>query len=333
LGAGRLGMYGYNPRLAHWLRDAVKQFDAVVISGIWMYHTLAASTAAIKAAIPYFVYVHGALDPWFRRRYPTKHVKKALYWKLVEARVFRRAARIVFTSEEERILARNAFEPYHCEEKVIAYGTARPPVATDQQRREFRATIADLGDRPYLLYLGRLHEKKGIDLLVKAFSREPLLAATHLLIAGPGESARTIVLREMAEKSPAKDRIHWIGPVYGEQKWAALRGADALVLPSHCENFGISIAEALGCGVPVLISNKVNTWREIESSAAGFVDEDDDAGTARLLRNWAAAPVEKKDAMRATATRCFERHFLIDRGAEQLYRELLEVTRLSSNNR
>lgn len=326
LGAGKLGIYGYNPALARWLNAEVKRFDVVVISGIWMYHSFALRAAAAKAGVPYLIYVHGALDPWFKKYYPAKHLKKAVYWKLIEGRVFRDAAAVIFTTEEERILARNAFHPYHCEEKVIAYGTAWPPQVVDGElERHFRRWLPELRNDPYLLYLGRIHEKKGIDLLIKAFAEERLLAKTHLVIAGPGESTTATALRELANRSPVRERIHWTGPIYSELKWGAIRGADALVLSSHCENFGISVAEALGCGIPVLISNKVNIWREVESNGAGIVDDDDPPGTARLLKKWASLPVERRAAMRAAASRCFEKHFLIQRGAEQLHCTLTDV--------
>jgi glycosyltransferase involved in cell wall biosynthesis len=331
LGAGKLGMYGYNPALARWLESEVKSFDVVVISGIWMYHTLAASSAARKAGIPYLIYVHGALDPWFRKYYPAKHLKKTAYWKLVEGRIFQDAARVIFTTEEERLLAQDAFRPYRCREQVVAYGTTRPPAASDEVMEKFRESIPGLSANPYLLYLGRIHEKKGIDLLLKVFEGEPLLATTHLVIAGPGDSSRAMALRELANKSPARERIHWTGPIYSERKWGAIHGADALVLLSHCENFGISIAEALGCGIPVLISNKVNIWREVESSHAGFVENDDLPGAARLLKRWATLPLEEQTAMRAAAPKCFDQHFLIERGAEQLRRVLLDIT-LGSRN-
>ena len=327
LGMGKLGMYGYNAALARWLKSEVKRFDAVVVSGIWMYHSFITRAAAGTAGVPYLIYVHGALDPWFKKYYPAKHLKKTLYWKLIEARVFQDAARVIFTTEEERVLARNAFRPYRCVEQVISYGTAQPPHGTGGVvERQFRLSMPELKNDPYLLYLGRIHEKKGIDLVIKAFGEEPLLAQTHLVIAGPDGSAAAASLRELAKQSPAKERIHWIGPIYSERKWGAIRGADALVLPSHCENFGISVAEALGCGVPVLISNKVNIWREVESSGAGLVEDDDRSGTALLLRNWASLPIDKKTEMRAAATRCFEQHFLIQRGAEELNRTLAEVT-------
>jgi hypothetical protein len=105
LGAGKFGMYGYNAALARWLKSEVKRFDVVVVSGIWMYRSFATSAAAGKAGVSYLIYVHGALDPWFKKYYLVKHLKKTLYWKLIESSVFQDAARVVFTTEEERMLA------------------------------------------------------------------------------------------------------------------------------------------------------------------------------------------------------------------------------------
>jgi len=85
--------------------------------------------------------------------------------------------------------------------------------------------------------------------------------------------------------------------------------------------------------VPVLISNKVNIWREVESEGAGIIDEDDQLGTARLLGTWASLAVERKTEMRAAASRCFEQHFLIQRGAEELHRTLVDVTLNSPKQR
>jgi glycosyltransferase involved in cell wall biosynthesis len=325
LGAGGLGKYGYNAKLWRWLNAEITRFDVVVISSIWLFHSFAARAAAIKAKVPYILYVHGALDPWFKKHYPVKHLKKALYWKLIEARVFRDAAAVVFTTEEERLLARNAYHPYVCKERVISYGTASPPdTATNEPQQQFRRAVKGLGESPYLLYLGRLHEKKGIDLLLKSFEVQLPLAETHLVIAGPGESH---ALQRDARASIAADRIHFIGPVYSDKKWAALRGADALVLPSHAENFGISVAEALGCGVPVLISNKVNIWREVQSTGAGFINNDDLAGTTRSLGQWASLSPDAKSKMRSAARLCFEQHFDIQRGAHELLSLLGAITR------
>lgn len=332
LGAGGLGKYGYNSKLRRWLNAEITRFDVVVISSIWLFHSFATRAAAVRADVPYILYVHGALDPWFKRHYPIKHLKKIVYWKLIEARVFRDAAAVVFTTEEERLLARNAYRPYVCNERVISYGTASPPgTFINGPQQQFRRAVNGLGESPYLLYLGRLHEKKGIDLLLKSFGGESSLAGTHLVVAGPGESRTAHDLQRDARASVAADRIHFIGPVYSDKKWAALRGADALVLPSHAENFGISVAEALGCGVPVLISNKVNVWREVQSKGAGFVNDDDLAGTTRSLRQWASLSPEAKSKMRSAARLCFEQHFDIQRGAHELLNLLGAITRQLPN--
>jgi glycosyltransferase involved in cell wall biosynthesis len=101
-----------------------------------------------------------------------------------------------------------------------------------------------------------------------------------------------------------------------------LNAAEAFVLPSHQENFALSVAEALACGVPVLISNRVNIWREVQQDAAGFVEPDDAAGTQRLLRRWLATSPTERDTMRTNARRCYQQHFEIDQAARSLLRIL-----------
>jgi glycosyltransferase involved in cell wall biosynthesis len=97
--------------------------------------------------------------------------------------------------------------------------------------------------------------------------------------------------------------------VSGDLKWGAFHAAEAFVLPSHQENFGFSVVEALACGLPVLISDKVNIWREIEQDRAGLVESDDLDGTVRLLRGWTAMATEFHQPMRLSALRCFLSRF------------------------
>ena len=107
-----LGRYRYSPQLIPWLRQNHRKYDCVIVNGIWQFHSLACWVALRKTETPYVVFTHGMLDPWFRRHYPLKHLKKWLYWHWAEYRVMRDAKVVLFTSEEERSLAAKSFWPY-----------------------------------------------------------------------------------------------------------------------------------------------------------------------------------------------------------------------------
>jgi glycosyltransferase involved in cell wall biosynthesis len=324
LGPGR-GSYGYMPRFTRWINDRHRDYDAVIVHGLWQYNSFGVWRALRGTATPYFVFPHGMLDPWFNRTYPLKHVKKLLYWPWAEYRVLRDAAAVLFTSEEERRLARESFSPYKAKEIVVNYGTAAPDVDLATARENFFNHFPSLRGKRFLLYLGRLHEKKGCDLLIESFvqTRPGGGAAGHLVIAGPaGHQDYLQRLKHLA--ADAETSITFCGMLSGNLKWGALGAADGFVLPSHQENFGIAVVEALACATPVLISNKVNIWREIVNDGAGFADEDDLTGVTRLLRRWIEVPAAERDTMRANARACFERRFEINRAVDSLLRVLQE---------
>ena len=116
--------------------------------------------------------------------------------------------------------------------------------------------------------------------------------------------------------------ITFTGMLAGRRKWGAFSAAEAFILPSHQENFGIAVVEALACGTPVLISNKVNIWREIAAGEAGYVENDDLTGTARLIDRWMGTSPDVRAAMKEKAQQCFARHFEIDRAADSLLKVL-----------
>ena len=313
LGPGR-GSYGYAPRFSDWIKERRSNYDAVIVHGIWQYSSFGVWRALAGTNTPYFVFPHGMLDPWFNRTYPLKHLKKLLYWPWGEYRVLRDAAAVLFTSEEERRLARESFRLYHCNERVVNYGTAAPQ-NLDGAREKFFGAFPQLRDRPFFLFLGRLHEKKGCELLIEAFAQ--LEKSSRLVVAGPcSDDGYLRRLREMA--TSAGDSIIFPGMLTGDVKWGALSAADAFVLPSHQENFGIAVAEALACGTPVLISNKINIWREIETDGAGYVENDDLPGTINLLKRWLGTPETSRAEMGENARKCFAARFEIERATDSL---------------
>jgi len=305
------GGYGWTPVLGNWLRSHGPDYAGVFVHGLWQWQGEGTRLGLRGSGTPYWVFPHGMLDPWFRKNFPWRHARKTLYWKLRESRVVRDAAGVIFTSEEEQVRGRTTFAPWHVkQEAVIPLGTTAPPQMGGESCVGFLERFPALRGKRLLLFLGRLHEKKGGDLLIEAFRL--VAPPLHLVFAGPWASARLETQwRALADGLP----VTFTGPLYGGDKWAALAAAESFTLPSHQENFGIAVAEALAAGVPVLLSKSVNIWREIVEDEAGLAEPDDLDGTCRLLQRWLAAD---QAAMRLAARRCFAARFDIRRTAENL---------------
>ena len=244
----------------------------IIAHGLWQWPGLEAMRIHQKTKLPYLVFPHGMLDPWFKKTYPLKHFKKQIYWWLRQGEILRRANAVCFTTKEESLLAQDTFWPSRFHSVVTGLGVEDPPVKNLQTEQEFFVKFPLLKNKRILLYLGRFHEKKGVDLLLNAWSPKPNKDEI-LVLAGPEtKDSHFLKLKKIASQN--RESIIWTGMLEGEQKWSMLRLADSLILPSHQENFGISIVEALSHGIPVLITNKVNIWREIKNYHAGFVCDD-----------------------------------------------------------
>lgn len=309
LGPAR-GNYGHADTLLPWLRANHGRFDAVIVNGLWQYQGYACRKALRGTKTPYFVFPHGMLDPWFKRRYPLKHLKKWLYWPWGEYLVLRDAAATLFTCEEEKALAPQSFWLYSTHAVVTGLGTSAPAVDLDIAREEFLRGHPELRSKRIVLYMGRIHPKKGCDLLLQAFAQACKGAPEwHLLMVGPDQVAWQAELQQMSSSLGIGERVTWAGPHMGSSKWAALAAAEVFALPSHQENFGIAVVEALACGKPVLISDKVNIWREIQQDQAGLVSADTAQATAGLLRKWSSLNEGERAAYSQRAQLCFQKHF------------------------
>jgi len=322
LGAG-LTSYRYSSKLLPWLKKQGGDYDRVIVNGIWQYLSFAAWLRYAGSSIPYYVFPHGMLDPWFKETFPLKHLKKWLYWPWAEYRVLRNAAAVIFTSEEERSQARKSFWLYRCREKVSPLGVEAPPISSNA-KSEFLSRYPQLQNTRIFLFLGRLHPKKGCDMLLEAFAQMRSNDSISLILAGPDQVGWESDLRRQVTRLHLTNRVVFTGMLEGSMKQGAFANAEAFVLPSHQENFGISVVEALAARVPVLISNRVNIWREIEADRAGYVESDDLAGTTRLLQRWIGTAPAEREMVRENARRCFEQRFEIDRAVESLLQILNE---------
>lgn len=319
--------YGYAAELVPWLQAQRNTFDAVIVHGLWQYQSLGAWRALHDGPIPYLVYPHGMLDVWFKRAHPLKHAKKWLYWPWADFRVLRDAAAVCFTAENERRRARESFWLYRAREKIVPVGIVAPPADADRQRAAFFAAHPGLREQPFLLFLGRVHPKKGVDLLLQAYARTwrdagrgPIVA-----IAGPGEPGYRAQLQRTAREIGLGERVQWLPMLSGDVKWGAFRACEAFALFSHQENFGVAVVEAMACGRPVLISDAVAIAGEIAADGAGIVDSDTTDGAARALACWRDLGTERRERMGHAAAAAFMRRYEIGRAAEGLARVIDEV--------
>jgi glycosyltransferase involved in cell wall biosynthesis len=291
----------------------------VIVHGLWQYNGYGVYKALKNTNIPYYVFPHGMLDPWFKREYPLKHIKKYVYWFLVQYSVLKYAKAVLFTCEEEKILAKESFWPYKVNEAVVNYGTTLSDIAHSSHADDFFNEYSDLREKRLFLFLSRIHEKKGCDLLIQAFATfaedNPDI---HLVMAGPDQTGWQSDLERLARDLGIAERITWAGMLKDEIKWGAIKAAEVFVLPSHQENFGIAVAEALAVGTPVLVSGKVNIWREIDTMQAGFVAEDTLEGTKQLIWAWLNSPSEQKAVMKRNAILCYEQKFNIAQASKNL---------------
>ena len=326
------GFWAYNKNLGLWLSENISRFDVVIVHGLWLYYGYAVRKAVeqnTRKNLQLLVMPHGMLDPYFQKASGRriKAIRNTFYWSIIERHLVNNADGLLFTCEEEKELAKTTFKIYKPKkELVIGLGVDQPPVYEISMKDAFSRKCPEIGSKPYLLFLSRIHEKKGADLSIKAFEKtySPFVSTSPytipmLVIAGPGmDNEYGAYIRSLADKSLLSKFIVFPGMLTGPAKWGAFYNCEAFILPSHQENFGIAIIEALACGKPVLISNKVNIWREIAKEKVGFVSTDDEVGALKMMDYYKNLSAGDKILLKTLAIEAYQQNFSTSRAAEKL---------------
>jgi glycosyltransferase involved in cell wall biosynthesis len=261
--------FKYSRPLALWLNANVKSFDVVHIHAVFNHACLAAASACRRHGVPYVVRPLGTLDPWSMKQ---KSLRKILFWNLAGKRMLRQAAAVHYTTRTEQTAAEGSLSLNHG--TVIPLGVETDLSARLNGSELISHKLPNLTGCRYVLVLSRLHPKKGLDVLVDAFTSlvgKKAIQGWKLVLAGDGPTDYVQQLKKAVAAKNAEDYVLFPGWLEGEAKDAFLRHADLLALPSYHENFGLCIIEALAFGVPVLVSSQVALASEIEASGAGWV--------------------------------------------------------------
>lgn len=276
------------PLYAALARD-LPQADIVHLHSLYLFHDWAAGRICRRVGVPYIVRPHGTLDPYIWRRHRAR--KQVMEWAF-QNRVLRHAAAIHYTTEEEMRLAAPCAQgapgvvvPLGVE--LDAYDSLPPP-------DRFFARHPETRGKRIVLFLSRLHEKKGLDILAASFGRiAKTFPDAHLVLAGPDDGMGAKA-DEWLRNAGVADKATRTGMIEGEEKGAALAAASVFVLPSYSENFGIAVLEAMAAGLPVAISDQVNLWREVERGGAGLVSPCDADAFTGLLERLLGDPAEAR---------------------------------------
>lgn len=329
----------YGAKLVPWLLQNLERFDVVLVEGLWLYYSHAAGLAVRKykaqnkdSKLRLLVMPHGMLDPYFQKApdRKLKAIRNWIYWKIFESRVINNADGVMFTCEEELLLARQPFRPYKPKRELnVGFGIQAPPSFHGDMKREFQEACPAVKDLPFILFLSRINEKKGVDLLIEGYAAIWRPDVPKLVIAGPGlDTSYGKRVMAMVTERKLEHSVFFPGMLSGNKKWGAFYSCEAFVLCSHQENFGIAVVEALACHKPVLISNQVNIWKEIIREEAGLVGDDNIAGAENLLRSWINMSGEKKTAMIGRTRSVFEKLYAIEPAAKRL----LQAFKTLNNN-
>jgi len=306
------------------LEDNLIGTDIVHIHGIWHYPSFLGSKLANKGKIPYIIAPHGSLDSWCLEY---KGTKKKLYMGLIQKRQLLGASLIHAVSDAESKDVKTLFPDVKI--RTIHNGVDVPKAVTNEDRVFVETIFPWLTGRRIILFLGRIHPIKGLDILIKAFSEAKRTQITHaLVIAGSDQANLKNELKELAKRLAVEDKIFFTGFVEGVAKKSLLAAAEMLVQPSHSEGFSGSILEAMAFSKPVIISTGCD-FPEVAVEDAGVIVRPDPHELAAAMDR-ISSNIELTKEMGANGRRLIERKYSWDQIAGEtieMYNEAIAAGR------
>ncbi len=314
-----LGKYKFSLNLLYWLIKNKSKYDLFIVHGIFQFSTLIASLVLKNK---FFVFIHGALDPYFSSEF-FKCIKKKIYWKLIEKQNLLNSKGLILTNKiESKQLARTYVNTKGLKKIVVNYGISKPKFNKRKSQKKFYKKFPSLKDKKFLLFLGRFHKKKGLDILINSLrniSKKGIYM--NVLMVGPHSKHKEEIIN-MTKINGLSSNIFWSDTLSGDLKWGAILSSIGMVLPSHGENFGVSLVESLSCSRPVITTNKVNIYDKILQNKSGLVSKNKTEAYTKILLKFHNLSEKEKKKYSKNSLKCFNNNFNIDNKINSLVETL-----------
>ena len=303
----------HTPGLKKTLARKIPDFDLVHIQELWHYPGYIASKIARSRNVPYIVTIHGELNEWNLQQ---KRLKKQIYMTAIQRGILQKSAALhaITQAESNRIRQLEIETPV----AMIPNGIHTEEFENLPDRSQFVSRYPELENRLIVLFLGRIQQKKGLDILAQAFGN--LVRTRHdvrLVVAGPDEDNTLTEIKTILKSQGALEKAVFPGMLTGEQKLEALSAADIFALTSYSEGFSVALLEALSAGLPLVITDECN-FPEVGDSRAGFVVRPNDSETASALMSLLDSADLRRE-MSENARRLVRSNYTWERIAEKMF--------------
>jgi glycosyltransferase involved in cell wall biosynthesis len=301
-----LGPYSLSNGLYSLAADivATESIDIIIVDGLWQFCGVVASRIARDYHVRVLQYTHGQLDPYFFSE-PIKIARKLIYWILVEYHNLKLRSAIIYTHPYEASYAKMWTLGLKTPRFILPLGIYGCPPSVSNSPERAEPTLA-----LNILFFGRIHPKKGLDLLIKAIALLPDTRQVNLRVVGPVDSLNyRRRLTRLCTNLKLDEVVTWFDPVYGLAKWNIYKESDVFMLPSRGENFGLTIPEALSSGIPVICSDKAALHAYISEYSAGYVCTTSPSSISFAIQQFLSASDVERKAMSNNAVSLFKNVF------------------------
>lgn len=313
--------YRFSISLFFWLLKNKKNYNYFIIHGLWQFPSL---LARLVLKNKYYVYTHGQLDPFFGYNF-IKSLKKKLYWYLIEYKNLQSSISIILTSlGEKKNLEKTFVKTNELNKKIIKYGIYKKKLNYKKIKSLFLKKYPYLKTKNFYLYIGRFNEKKGCDIIIKSVNKLKKQFKTPILFVGPFDNNNyEIYIKKLVSNFKLNKLIFFSDAIFGDLKWGTISNCKAMLLASHGENFGISVVESLSVGRPVIITNKVNIYRDILMSQSGLISDNTTKSFGEKLLQFEKLNKKEIKRMSQNSIKCFKKNFELTHNDDHLSKLLL----------